>query len=312
GFVVVVDEGVAEAEGGTTTKGRSPGYTNPYCSRAIRSTSASFWRRRDSSSSLLLCRCKSSRVLRWSSVCSRCASRVRAGNTKTNSSATRTIAAISTRTRTRRRCRSAAVAGFRVAGARRVRLSAPRPSSPSATPASPAESLATEVAGDAVEVVFDAQQLVVLGDPIAAGRGAALQLPAVRRHGEIGDGRVLGLAAAMRHDRGVTMPRSQEHGVQRLAQGADLVHLDEDPVGPAGVDPALQSRRVGDEQVVADQLDAIANASGELRPAVPVVLGHAVLDRHDRVAVDERGEPIGPIDRRVGGALPRQLVATVG
>ena len=53
------------------------------------------------------------------------------------------------------------------------------------------------VGGGLAEVGLDAQQLVVLGHAVRAGRGAGLDLPAVRRHGEVGDRGVLGLAAAV-------------------------------------------------------------------------------------------------------------------
>ena len=42
--------------------------------------------------------------------------------------------------------------------------------------------------------------------------------------------------------------------------------------------PSLQALGVGDEQVVADQLHLAAQLAGQLLPAVPVVLGQAVLD----------------------------------
>src|SRR5690242_17475680 len=57
--------------------------------------------------------------------------------------------------------------------------------------------------GRIVEIFFDAQQLVVLRDTVGASRRAGLDLAAVGRHREIGDGRVFGLAGAVRHDRGV-------------------------------------------------------------------------------------------------------------
>ena len=44
------------------------------------------------------------------------------------------------------------------------------------------------------------------------------------------------------------------------------------------VDAALQPLRVGDEEVVADDLDLVAERGGERLPAVPVVLGQRVLD----------------------------------
>ena len=92
----------------------------------------------------------------------------------------------------------------------------------------------------------------------------------------------------MRHHRRVAVARGQQHGVERLRQRSDLVDLDQDRVRRPRVDPALQPRCVRHEHVVADQLHPVADALREEHPAVPVVLGHAVLDGHDRVPVDER------------------------
>ena len=61
---------------------------------------------------------------------------------------------------------------------------------------------------------------------------------------------------------------------------------------------------VGHEQVVADELDAVAEPLGQLLPAEPVVLGQAVLDRDDRVA----GGPVGPqVDQLAGLERPALL-----
>ena len=78
--------------------------------------------------------------------------------------------------------------------------------------------------------------------------------------------------------------------VERLGERADLVHLDQDRVRRVVLDPSLQALRIGHEQVVADDLDAFVQALGERRPSLPVVLGQGVLDRHDRVRVDQLGE----------------------
>ena len=48
------------------------------------------------------------------------------------------------------------------------------------------------------------------------------------------------------------------------------------------LDALAQAARVGDEEVVADELDLAAELAGQQLPAVPIVLGHAVLDRDDR------------------------------
>ena len=102
------------------------------------------------------------------------------------------------------------------------------------------------------------------------------------------------------------------HGVQRLGQGADLVDLDQDRVGDAALDALGQDLRVGDEQVVADELDLGPQRSGQRAPSRP-----------------SRPRPCRPRSRRSGSgctgprgsapcppessvlALARQLVAAV-
>src|SRR4051794_8317788 len=54
---------------------------------------------------------------------------------------------------------------------------------------------AGEAAGVA-ELLLDPQQLVVLGDAVGARGGAGLDLAAIRADGQLGDERVLGLAAS--------------------------------------------------------------------------------------------------------------------
>ena len=65
-------------------------------------------------------------------------------------------------------------------------------------------------------------------------------------------------------------------------------------------------------EIVADQLHAAAERLGQRDPAVPVVLRHAVLDRHDRVLLAqlliERDHPLG-VELL---ALARQLVGLAG
>ena len=55
------------------------------------------------------------------------------------------------------------------------------------------------------------------------------------------------------------------------------------------VDALLQPRDIGDEQIVADELHAVAQRFGQDAPAVPVVLAHAVLDGEDRIGGDQLG-----------------------
>ena len=111
------------------------------------------------------------------------------------------------------------------------------------------------------ELLLDAQQLVVLGDAIGPRGRAGLQLAGVHRDGEVGDGRVLGLAGAVRDDGAVARARREPDRVERLGERADLVQLDEDRVRDALVDAALQQLGVRHEHVVTDELDAAARAA---------------------------------------------------
>src|SRR5919197_1263806 len=102
----------------------------------------------------------------------------------------------------------------------------------------------------------------------------------------------------MRHDRGVPGRARQLDRLRRLRQRSDLVHLDEDRVGRLAVDAVAQPLRVRDEEVVADELDALSELAREVHPAVPVVLGQRVFDRDDRVALDELGPEPGHLGAR--------------
>ena len=198
--------------------------------------------------------------------------------------------------------------GFLVAGLARARLRGPgrRRRGASGTGGPGSERGATEVRGRGPEVVLDAQELVVLGDPVAARGRARLDLPAVGGDREVGDRDVLGLAAAVRHHRGVAGTTREHHGVERLRQRADLVDLDEDRVGDAALD-ALRSRAaLVTKRSSPTSWTRSPSALGDRDPAVPVVLGHAVFDRHDRVAVAELDEAVGQLHRPVLRRLRRR------
>ena len=68
-------------------------------------------------------------------------------------------------------------------------------------------------------------------------------------------------------------------------------------------DAAREPLGVGDEQVVADDLDLVAELGGHGAPAVPVVLVQRVLDGDDRVRRDELGVVGGHLVGRLRAAL---------
>src|SRR5690349_7878408 len=90
------------------------------------------------------------------------------------------------------------------------------------------------------ELFLDADELVVLCEPVRPREAAGLDLPAVGRDGEVGDGRVLGLARAVAHHRGVAAALRQADRLQRLGKRADLVDLDQQRVRETLADAHLQ------------------------------------------------------------------------
>src|SRR5690606_18738306 len=151
---------------------------------------------------------------------------------------------------------------------------------------------AAGVGGARAQLLLDAQQLVVLGHAVAAAQRAGPDGGGGGGHGDVGDGGVLGLARTVRDHGRVLRRVGHGDGLQGLGEGADLVDLDQDGVGGAAVDAFLEDLRVGDEQVVAHPLDLVADAGGELLPAVLVVVAHAVLYRDDRVLRGPVGEEV--------------------
>src|SRR5439155_39870 len=119
------------------------------------------------------------------------------------------------------------------------------------------ESVPPRVQRRLAELLLDPEQLVVLGDALAAGWSARLDLPGIRRHREVGDRRVFGLSRAVRDDARIAVLARETDRLERLRERADLVHLHEDRVGDVLVDAALQPLPIRHEHVVADELHAV-------------------------------------------------------
>lgn len=91
-------------------------------------------------------------------------------------------------------------------------------------------------------------------------------------------------------------------GLDGLGQGADLVDLEEEGVARLELDGLLDAERVGDRQVVTDDLEV--GGLVEVAPGLPVVLSEGVLDGDDGVLAGQRlvqvgqllvGEPLGGV-----------------
>ena len=143
----------------------------------------------------------------------------------------------------------------------------------------------------------------------ARGR-AGLDLAGAGRDREVGDGRVLRLAGAVRDDRGVAVRlREPIASIVSVSVPIWLTLMRIELATPRSM-PALQPLGVGDEEVVADELEPLAEPLGRALPAVPVVLGDAVLERDDREAVERVRVEVGHLRRASLAAL--EAVDAVG
>ena len=149
------------------------------------------------------------------------------------------------------------------------------------------------------QLLFDAHQLVILGRAVAAAHGAGLDLSGIDGHGDIGDGGVFGLARTVADDGGVAVATCQLDGVEGLGERAYLIDLYQYAIGAIALDALAEVLDIGDEEVVAHKLAAVADALGEHGPSLPVVLAHAIFDGVDGVGVDE---VLQLVDLLLGGA----------
>ncbi len=115
----------------------------------------------------------------------------------------------------------------------------------------------------------------------------------------------------MRNHRRVASIFGHFDRVQRLAQRADLIELDQNRIGDIVVDTALQDCSIGHEQVVAHQLYTVTNQFGQGRPAVPVALVHTIFNRDDRVALSQAIQIGGKARRIKFFAFTAELVFAV-
>src|SRR5271156_372928 len=87
----------------------------------------------------------------------------------------------------------------------------------------------------------------------------------------------------MGDDGGVIGFAGHFYGFDSFADRAGLIELDEDRVADAFGDAAGENLGVGDENIVAYQLDFFAEVAGDDFPAVPIVFGEAVFDGDDGI-----------------------------
>ena len=105
---------------------------------------------------------------------------------------------------------------------------------------------------------FDSEQLVVFGDTVGSRRRAGFDLSGIGCHGDVGDGSILCFTGTMRYYCGITGAFGHFDGIEGFGQCTDLIDFDQNRIGGGGFDAARQTFRIGDEEIVADELYFVA------------------------------------------------------
>ena len=160
--------------------------------------------------------------------------------------------------------------------------------------------------GSLAEFFFDAEEAVVLAHAVRTREGTRLDLASGSTDSEVSNEGVFGFARAVRNDRSVAFVLGALDGGESFGHGTDLVHLDEDGVGDAGLDAFVEDGRVGNEQVVTHEVDLATELVGHDLPASPVSFVETVFNREDGVLVDElfvELDHVGRLDSLLGALL---------
>ncbi|MNH23146.1 hypothetical protein D3C79_830330 [compost metagenome] len=60
----------------------------------------------------------------------------------------------------------------------------------------------------------------------------------------------------------------------------------------------MQDPGIGDEQIIADQLNLLAQSLGEVRPALPITFVHPIFDGDNRIRVAQARQVFSKLNRR--------------
>ena len=75
--------------------------------------------------------------------------------------------------------------------------------------------------------------------------------------------------------------------LHRLTHSSNLVYFDQYRICYFFLDPSVKPLCVCHKEIVSDKLNFIANPSGQLCPAVPVILRQTILYRNNGIALDQ-------------------------
>src|SRR5579863_1806814 len=132
---------------------------------------------------------------------------------------------------------------------------------------------------------FDAQRFVPFRHPLRSRKGANLELTGAPTDSEMNDSNVLRLAGASRNNRAHAGATGFIAGGFRFADRTRLIDLDERRIDAFVAGGGANALGAGNQEIVADNLNAIADRRVEAKKALGVVFRKRVFNRQDRIAL---------------------------
>lgn len=152
------------------------------------------------------------------------------------------------------------------------------------------------------KLLLNAEDLVELGKTLGTGRGTGLDLTGAEANSDVSNGDILSLTGTVGDHDTPAVGVGVLGSLDRLGEGTDLVDLQEKGVARLELNGLLDAQRVGDSQVITDNLEV--GGLVEVAPGLPVVLSEGVLDGDNGVLGSEGlvevgkllvGEPLGGV-----------------
>ena len=170
---------------------------------------------------------------------------------------------------------------------------------------------AIAVDGICIQIFFDTEELVVLSHTFASCRSASLDLSSVQSDGNVCDGGICGFTRAVGNDSGIACALCHLYCFEGFGQGTDLVQLDQNGIRYAHVNALGKAFGIGDEEIIADELDFAAETVGQFLPAFPVLFSESVFNGDDRVLVDQVFIKVDHFLCGLGCVIPSEMVEAV-
>merc|ERR1711920_748045 len=122
------------------------------------------------------------------------------------------------------------------------------------------------------KLFLNAKQLVVLGKALATTRCTRLDLACLETNNKVSNEGILCLTRTVGHHHAPAVLHRHHSGIDGLSDGPYLIHLQKESIASLDFQGLSDSLSVCDKEVIANNLDLVADGSLHLGVTFPIVL----------------------------------------